>query len=92
MQNLKKADLLSTAGAGILGAGIAIVFQDVLKSHATIILTLGIISHGGGMLLKHNLEKANRHKPHPWENILYWGCWLSIVLLLIYLIQTWMNS
>ncbi|AZZ37271.1 hypothetical protein CIK05_10885 [Bdellovibrio sp. qaytius] len=91
MELLKRADLLSSVGAGFLGAGIAISIQDALKSHVGVVLSVGIISHGSGMYLKHQIEKRQNFKPQLWENILYWGCWVALVLLLIYLIQGWMK-
>lgn len=91
MEQVKRADLLSSVGAGFLGGGIAIFIQEALKSHAVVILTIGIISHGSGMYLKHRLEKRMNYKALLWENILYWSCWIVLLLLLIYLIQDWMK-
>ncbi len=40
MDQLKRADLLSSVGAGFLGGGIAILFQDALKTHAVTIFVI----------------------------------------------------
>ena len=91
MEQLKRADLLSSVGAGFLGAGIAIFLPEALKSQGVAILIIGLISHGSGMYLKHQIEKKLNYKAQLWENILYWGCWIALLLLLIYLILGWMK-
>ncbi len=45
----KQAELLTTASAGVLGAGIALVFADQLRTFAYPLLILGIVAHAWGM-------------------------------------------
>jgi hypothetical protein len=55
---IKKTDLLSSAGAGVLGAGLALLFAEMLKPYAASILVVGLIAHGLGMFQKHQLERG----------------------------------
>jgi len=76
---IKRAELLSTSGAGILGAGVALLAPVSLKSFAIPLLGLGILMHGMGMAIKHRLERAG-DSPR-WHVMLYWGCWIILLVL-----------
>jgi len=52
---VKKAELLSSLGAGVLGAGIALLLPNQLAPYAILILLLGLVSHAVGMSQKHQL-------------------------------------
>jgi hypothetical protein len=85
MAYLKKAELLSSFGAGILGAGIALLLANTLAGYALPILLLGLISHGVGMFQKHRLEQSGNLRIW-WAESLYWFCWLALVALLFYIV------
>ena len=76
---LKRAELLSGVGAGVLGAGLALLFARPLERYAVPLLLLGLISHGWGMYAKHRLEVADGVELPPWAAWLYWGCWVLLV-------------
>ena len=57
ISRVKKAELLSSIGAGVLGAGIALLLANQLASYAIPILLLGLLSHAAGMFQKHGLEQ-----------------------------------
>ena len=59
---IKRAELLSTLGAGVLGAGLALLFAEALAPHAIAIALTGVLAHAGGMAYKHLLENR-RGKP-----------------------------
>jgi hypothetical protein len=76
---LKRAELTSAVGAGVLGAGVGLVFDRVLRPHAVAILLLGLLMHGWGMYDKHRLETALATVRPRWTEWLYWGCWLALL-------------
>jgi len=82
---VKRAELLSSFGAGILGAGIGLLLANSLAGSALPILLLGLISHSLGMFQKHRLEQG-RYARITWVESLYWLCWLALAALLIYIV------
>ena len=82
---LKRADLLSSLGAGILGAGIALLWANSMAEFALPILLLGLLSHSLGMFQKHRLERGE-HVRLWWAEFLYWFCWLVLAALLAYIV------
>ena len=85
---LKRAETTSAIGAGVLGAGIALLFASVLKSYTVPILVLGLVMHSWGMYDKHRLEANAGAVRVWWVEALYWGCWVALVGLLVYVIAT----
>jgi hypothetical protein len=83
---MKRAELLSNLGAGVLGAGIALFLANSLSGFAIPILLLGLISHTVGMSQKHSLEQQRSNIRVWWSEVLYWGCWLGLVALLIFIL------
>lgn len=71
---VKAAELASALGAGVLGAGIALLGPDLLREFAIPLLAAGVLVHGAGMTLKHRLESAQR-EPLWGEKALFWLCW-----------------
>ena len=53
----KRAELLSSVGAGVLGAGIALLLAKALAPYAVAILLIGLGAHAYGMFEKHQLER-----------------------------------
>src|SRR5262245_16174609 len=82
---LKSAELLSVAGALVLGVGLGAALSSFIGNAAVLLLVAGIASHGFGMLQKHRLEAEEGYAPALWETALYWVCWVALagVLLLI---------
>lgn len=83
---IKKAELLSTLGAGVLGAGIALLLANMFERYAVPILLLGLIVHAGGMFQKHRLEQLDENIRVWWEDALYWLCWLALAILLLFIL------
>jgi hypothetical protein len=83
---IKKAELLSSLGAGVLGAGIALLLPNQLAPYAIPILLLGLISHAVGMSQKHGLEQQGEVVRVWWAEALYWFCWLALGALLVWII------
>lgn len=83
---IKRAELLSSFGAGILGAGIALLLPSQLAPYAIPILLLGLISHTAGMSQKHGLDQKGEVVRVWWAEALYWFCWLALAGLLVFII------
>ena len=83
---VKRAELLSSLGAGVLGAGIALLLPNQLAPYAIPILLLGLISHAVGMSQKHGLEKQGEVVRVWWAEALYWLCWLGLAALLVLMV------
>lgn len=80
---VKRAELLSSVGAGVLGAGLALLFVDALEPYKLIILILGLIAHAFGMLRKHQLENQESMARVGWAEAAYWLCWLGLAGLVL---------
>lgn len=78
---LKRADLLSSVGAGVLGAGLALLLADRLRPYAVPLLALGVVSHASGMFAKHRLDAPGDAPRVRWAEWLYWGCWIGLAVL-----------
>jgi hypothetical protein len=83
---VKKAELLSSLGAGVLGAGIALLLPNQLAPYAILILLLGLVSHAVGMSQKHRLEQQGKVVHLWWAEALYWLCWLALAALLLLIV------
>jgi hypothetical protein len=70
----KGAELVCGLGAVVLGAGLALVLPQWLRSYALLLIAGGVITHGLGMTLKYRLE-ARDGAPLWWERALFWLCW-----------------
>jgi hypothetical protein len=78
---LKRAELASGVGAGVLGMGLGILLSEKLRHYIIPVLAIGILLHGWGMFAKHNLEKDSEAPDVWWSVILYWVCWGALFLL-----------
>lgn len=79
---IKRAELLSSVGAGVLGGGLALLFAQILGPYAIPILLIGLLGHAIGMFQKHQLEQQDTSVRIWWMEALYWLCWLILVVLL----------
>lgn len=74
----KRADLLASVGAGVLGAGLALVLAEYLSAYTVPLLIVGLVSHAWGMYAKHRLGLRAGQLPQRWMEWLYWGCWIAL--------------
>ena len=85
LAQVKRAELLSSFGAGILGAGIGLLLANALAGYAPMILLLGLLAHSIGMFKKHQLEQGSQVRI-VWVEALYWLCWLALAALLLFIV------
>jgi hypothetical protein len=77
------AQLTSTMGAGILGVGIGALLAAHISKYSLPILLLGIVMHSWGMLDMRQMEKSGKMASRPfWSLILYWICWMTLLVLI----------
>jgi hypothetical protein len=79
-----RLDLLGGVGAAILGAGVALVFRQVLAPLAVPLLLVGLVAHGLGMWGKHRLDALGSVAMPRWTRWAYWACWALIAGLVVY--------
>jgi hypothetical protein len=88
---LKQLELLGGIGAGILGAGVALILAKWLTSYAIPILLIGIVAHGFAMFAKGRLERQSS-VIQPWWAIAAEGaCWVMILGLIGYITLSLLN-
>ena len=76
----KAAELASGLGAIALGACLALVLPQWLRSYGVALLVAGAVVHGAAMTLKYRLE--SREGPtFWWERALFWLCWICLAAL-----------
>ena len=83
---IKRADILGSAGAGILGMGLGAMFPGRLGAVALGLIVLGAIMHALGMWQRHRLDLAVGAELPRWSNGLYWSCWGALLLIAAYLL------
>ena len=72
---IKRVELLGGLGAGILGAGLALLFATYLQAFAIPLLLLGIVSHGWAMFEKSRLERQEGVVQPAWVEVAEKLCW-----------------
>ncbi|MEX2161552.1 MAG: hypothetical protein WD751_06510 [Anaerolineales bacterium] len=87
-EQIKRADLTSSLGAGILGGGIALLLGQVLMPFAVPILLLGLLIHTWCMFHKHRLQDDSDLPRIKWAEWAYWACWVGLAGLAIYIVAT----
>lgn len=80
----KGAELASGLGAIVLGAGLALVLPEWLRTYAMPLLIGGVLVHGVGMTLKYRLESRDGQVLW-WERALFWLCWALLAVLGIWI-------
>jgi hypothetical protein len=86
----KQAELASSAGAGVLGAGLGALFATHAAGAAPALIVIGVAMHGWGMLERRRLQ-AGLALPH-WANALYWLCWAALAALVAWFAFRWIGG
>ncbi|OWW22629.1 hypothetical protein AYR66_27140 [Noviherbaspirillum denitrificans] len=81
---IKRLELLGGIGAGVLGAGLALLFATYLQQFAIPALLLGVVSHGWAMFQKTRLERQEGLYQPAWADAAEKACWLMLVSLVLY--------
>ena len=82
---LKRLDLLGGIGAGVLGAGLALMFAEWLQPFALPALGLGIATHGWAMFRKARLERQAGTTQPAWADMAEGACWIMLAGLFLYI-------
>lgn len=82
---IKRLELLSGLGAGVLGAGLGLLFAEWLEPYAVPALMLGIVTHGWAMFQKSRAEQGAGDAQPAWSVSTEWICWALLALLVIYI-------
>jgi hypothetical protein len=83
-RKLKQLELLGGVGAGILGAGAALLFARWLLPYAMPVLIVGMVTHGWAMFAKARLERQAKEVQPWWVIASEWVCWIMIAALIFY--------
>jgi hypothetical protein len=83
-QLMRRAEVLSTSGAAVLGAGVGLLLDRWLAPLALPLLLAGMAVHAWGMYSRHRLESDSGVRRAKWEGPLYWLCWIGLVGLVAY--------
>jgi len=83
----KQVELAASGGAGLLGAGIGVLFASWLRPAGVLLLVVGAVLHGWGMLVRHRLERRGHTALPRWSVALFWLCWLVLLGLAAYLLR-----
>lgn len=86
------AESTSVIGAGVLGAGIALLFATSLAPYAVPLFVVGILLHAWGMFDRSRLDRAVGASTPRWATVLYWVCWLSLLALTGYIAATLLRA
>lgn len=79
-----RAELLSSVGAGVLGAGLALLAHKFLAPMMVPLLAVGGAMHILGMYQKHHLDASEAAAGPGWTVWAYWTCWLLLFVLVGY--------
>lgn len=82
---IKRLELLGGLGAGVLGAGIGVLFAAWLSPYAIAILAVGGAAHGWAMFAKKRIERGSGVEQPRWEIVAYWTCWLMLAGLFVFI-------
>ena len=79
-----RAELVGSVGAGVLRAGLALLFRETLAVLAVPLLVVGGAMHVLGMYQKHHLDASEAAAGPGWIAWAYWTCWLLLLGLVGY--------
>ena len=71
-------------GAVVLGAGLGLLFSNLLMPYTVPLLVIGLLAHAWGMFDKHRLEGASADARPRWAVAVYWACWAALLALAVY--------
>lgn len=77
----KRADLASSAGAGLPGFRLSALVAESVAGFALLVIPVGGSLHGWGTIAKHALERSAEGREPLWSRVLYWGCSVGLALL-----------
>jgi hypothetical protein len=80
---LRFAELSSSLGAGVLGAGIGVLAHRYLSGLGLAILLVGLAMHAWGMFDQHRIETKEGVSRVWWSTLLYWICWACLAAVVI---------
>ena len=80
-RDTRHAQLLSTVGAALFGAGVALFAASWLSDWKYALAGLGLLLHVAGMLGKRAAEGRAAPDRSIWEDTVYWGCWIILAAL-----------
>lgn len=75
---LKRAELASSFGAGLLGFGLGAMAAAYIVDLSMLVVVAGALMHGWGMYDKHAIERDLGRPDAVWMKALYWSCWLIL--------------
>lgn len=75
---LKRAELTSSLGAGLLGFWLGAMAASYITDLAQFVVIAGALMHGWGMYDKHTIERGLGRPEAIWMKVLYWSCWLLL--------------
>lgn len=81
MEQRARAELLGSVGAGVLGAGLALLFREALATLAAPLAVVGGAAHALAMYQKHHLDTSKGTAGPRWTLWAYWTCWLVLLAL-----------
>lgn len=76
-----RTELLGGLGAGVLGAGLALLFKEALETMAVPLLVVGGVVHALAMYQKHHLDTSLGEARPRWTVWAYRTCWLLLLAL-----------
>lgn len=77
---LKRAELVSSTGAGVLGAGLGALAAAYVGRYAVVLVLVGAVLHAWGMRERHRLEREGGAERVWWFEALYWSCWIALLV------------
>jgi hypothetical protein len=89
---LKRAELLGGVGALILGMGLGLLFARFLTPYTTPLLLTGLLMHAWGMYDKHRLESEGAGARQWRVELLYWVCWVALLVLCVYIAVDYLTN
>jgi hypothetical protein len=82
----RRAELISTVGAGVLGAGLGLLLARALAPYTLPLLLIGLGCHAWGMYEKHQADVQQGEQPPTWAKWIYWSCWVLLGVLAVFIV------
>ncbi|HVL77329.1 MAG TPA: hypothetical protein VM406_15050 [Noviherbaspirillum sp.] len=82
---MKRLEILGALGAGVIGAGLGILFADRLETFAIPALLFGIAVHGWAMFQKGRVQDREEQAQPGWATATEWICWVLLAALALYI-------